>query len=108
MSPPQVYWLGLVMFLANLGLAVGQHDLRKVPNVDIPNVVSVGYSLSQRGTLTVLSPSALEIISPAPDESPVRTRMLVDNPPPTRWRIWAISKSGIVTTSDWRVIDFTN
>jgi len=52
------------------------------------------------------SPSYLKIISPVPDESPVRTRMPYG--PPQRWRIWAISKSGIVATSDWRVIDFTN
>jgi len=54
----QVFWFGLAVFLGSLGLAVEQHDLRKVPNVDIPNVVSVGYSLSQRGALTILVPKA--------------------------------------------------
>lgn len=52
-------------------------------------------------------PSWIQVISPVPDESPVRTRILISNPPPSRWRIWAISKSGIVSTSDWRTLDFT-
>lgn len=27
---------------------------------------------------------------------------------PHRWRVWAISRSGVVSTSEWRTIDFTN
>lgn len=57
----QAYWLGFVVFLANLGLAVQHHDLRDGPNVsnvNVPNVISVGYALSQRGALTVLVPKA--------------------------------------------------
>jgi hypothetical protein len=56
----QVYWLGFVVFLANLGLAVEQHDLRNVPNVEVPSTVSVGQAFLQRGALTVLVPKTSE------------------------------------------------
>jgi hypothetical protein len=54
------------------------------------------------------SPSWIKVISPVPDESSLRMTMPIGNPPPCRCRVWAISKSGIVSTSDWRVIDFKN
>jgi len=54
------------------------------------------------------SPSWIKVISPVPNESSLRTRMLISNPPPLRWRVWAISKSGIISASDWRKIDFTD
>ena len=52
----QAYWLGFMVFLANPGLAVQHHDLRNVPDVEVPSTVSVGQALSGRGTLTVLVP----------------------------------------------------
>ena len=54
------------------------------------------------------SPSWIKVISPIPTDSPLRMWMPFDNAPPQRWRVWAISKSGILSTSDWRKIDFTN
>ena len=54
------------------------------------------------------SPSWIKVISPVPNESSLRTWWPVDSSPPARWRVWAISKSGVVSTSDWRKIDFTN
>lgn len=54
------------------------------------------------------SSSVIKVISPVPNESSLRMRMPYDNLPPLRWRVWAVSKSGIVSTSDWRKIDFTN
>lgn len=55
------------------------------------------------------SQSAIKVVSPVPDESSIRMKMPFGvGKQPHRWRVWAIDKSGNVSTSDWRVIDFTN
>lgn len=55
------------------------------------------------------SQSAIKVVSPIPYESSIRMAMPFGvGKQPHRWRVWAIDKSGIVSTSDWRVIDFTN
>jgi hypothetical protein len=55
------------------------------------------------------SQSAIKVVSPIPYESSIRMEMPFGvGKQPHRWRVWAIDKSGIVSTSDWRVIDFTN
>jgi hypothetical protein len=48
--------LGFVVLLASLGLARVHIDLRDVPNVIVPDRVSVGEAFSQRGVLTVCVP----------------------------------------------------
>jgi hypothetical protein len=55
------------------------------------------------------SASAIKVVSPVPGEAPLRTQMPFGvGRQPHRWRIWAIGRSGTVSTSDWREIDFTN
>jgi hypothetical protein len=55
------------------------------------------------------SQSAIKVVLPIPNESSIRMEMPFGiGKQPHRWRVWAINKSGIVSTSDWRVIDFTN
>jgi hypothetical protein len=108
-GPPEA--VSKVRLLAPLDhVQLGPHSF---PYLEWTQVVPnpAGYVIETQFTplgVEYWSPSALKIISSVPDESSVRTRMPYGNPPPQRWRIWAISKSGIVTTSDWRVIDFTN
>jgi hypothetical protein len=49
------------------------------------------------------------LVSPAPGEAPLRTQMPFGvGQQPHRSRIWAISRGGTISTSDWREIDFTN
>jgi hypothetical protein len=55
------------------------------------------------------SQSAVKVVSPVPYESSIRMEMSFGvGKQLHRWRVWAIDKSGIVSMSDWRVIDFTN
>ena len=55
------------------------------------------------------SPSALKVVSPIPNEFSIHMEMPFGmGKQPHRWRVWAIDKSGNVSTSDWRIIDFTN
>jgi hypothetical protein len=55
------------------------------------------------------SQSAVKVVSLIPYESSIRMEMPFGvGKQPHRWRVWAIYKNGIVSTSDWRVIDFTN
>jgi hypothetical protein len=55
------------------------------------------------------SQSAIKVVSSFPNESSIRMETPFGvGKQPHRWRVWAIDKSGIVSTSDWRVIDFTN
>jgi hypothetical protein len=55
------------------------------------------------------SQSAIKVVWPIPNESSIRMEMPFGaGKQPHRWRVWAIDKSGNISTSDWRVIDFTN
>jgi len=55
------------------------------------------------------SPSRIKIVPPISNESSLRMEIPFGaGAQPHRWRVWAIDKSGTVSTSDWRVIDFTN
>lgn len=53
--------------------------------------------------------SQIKLISPKRGEQMVRVEIPFGvGQQPHRWRIWAISRAGDVSISDWRTIDFTN
>jgi hypothetical protein len=53
-------------------------------------------------------PSWIKIISDISNQSPIRMEAPIGvGQQPHRWRVWAISRSGIVSISDFRVIDYT-
>jgi hypothetical protein len=51
------------------------------------------------------TPSSIILISPAPNEGTLRWEWSYAA---GRWRVWAISKPGTVSISEWREIDFAN
>jgi len=55
------------------------------------------------------SPSVIQVVSPV--SSGPSIRMIApfgSGMQPHHWRVWAISRAGIVSISDWRIVDFTN
>ena len=55
------------------------------------------------------SPSAIMVVSPSRGDSPISVESpLGAGHQPHRWRVWAINGTGVVSTSDWRIVDFTN
>ena len=55
------------------------------------------------------SSSSILPISPSRGESLIRMQIPFGvGQQPHRWRVWAISKTGDVSMSDWRTVDFTN
>jgi len=55
------------------------------------------------------SPSRIRLVSPAHSGPLVSTKIFFGaGHQPHRWRLWAIGGTGVVSTSDWRTIDFTN
>jgi hypothetical protein len=53
--------------------------------------------------------SILVLVSPSRGESLIRTFIpFGGGQQPCRWRVWAISGTGVVSISDWRTVDFTN
>ncbi len=57
----------------------------------------------------IWSESRILLLPPQPGQKSIR----IDTPfgvgvQPHRWRVWAISKAGIISISEWRTIDFTN
>ena len=55
------------------------------------------------------SQPSMKVVSPAANQSSITVPMPFGvGRQPHRWRIWAIDKSGTVSTSDWRIIDFMN
>ncbi len=74
--------------------------------VDTPLATYVVESQISQAEKDSWTPSRLEFVSPISVGPSVRTKApLVAGEQPRRWRVWAISKAGIVSTSDWRVID---
>ena len=54
-------------------------------------------------------PSSIELVPPVSSESSLRVKIPFGvGRQPHRWRVWAISKSGVVSMSEGRIIDFTN
>jgi hypothetical protein len=98
-------------------LAPADHArLERFPRSDIewapvdPNLAAYVIE-SQFGQLRreYWSQSAVKVVWPIPNESSIRMEMPFGaGKQPHRWRVWAIDKSGNISTSDWRVIDFTN
>ena len=69
-------------------------------------VIESQYNQPEREYWT---PSWIKVVPPISKEYSFRMEAPFGvGPQPHRWRVWAISKSGTVSTSDWRVIDFTN
>jgi hypothetical protein len=55
------------------------------------------------------SPSWILVVSPSRGQSLIRMEIPFGiGMQPHRWRVWAISRTGVVSTSDWRTVDFTN
>ena len=54
-------------------------------------------------------PREIRIIHPAPGKASIAiTSPIGAGRQPHRWRIWAIGRTGVLSTSEWRIIDFTN
>lgn len=54
-------------------------------------------------------PSGIELVSPVSVGPSIRMQApFGGGEDPHRWRVWAISKAGIVSTSEWRVMTFTD
>jgi hypothetical protein len=55
------------------------------------------------------SPSWIQVVSPT-HSAPLRGMKIPFGvgQQPHRWRVWAISRNGVVPTSDWRTVDFTD
>lgn len=72
----------------------------------------VGYVVeSQYGQYgrELWSTSRIRVFPPQPGKSSIRIRTPFGvGMQPHRWRVWAISKTGIISTSEWRTIDFRN
>jgi hypothetical protein len=77
--------------------------------VDAPLATYVVESQFSNPRREYWAPSSIKLVSPVSDEPSVRMRAPFGvGMQPHRWRVWAISKAGIVSTSEWRIIDFTN
>ena len=65
------------------------------------NLVNLGANIGHR--------AQSKLFALIPYESSIRMEMPFGaGKQPHRWRVWAIYKNGNISTSDWRVIDFTN
>jgi hypothetical protein len=85
--PPQIEWSTVDAPLATYVVESQFSNPGVVPHwgpswVELVSPISIGPSISM----------------PAPFGGSVQ---------PFRWRVWAIGKNGVVSTSDWRLIDFT-
>jgi Tfp pilus assembly protein PilF len=77
--------------------------------VDAPLATYVVESQSSNGVRRYTGRSSLELVPPASTGPSVSMQApFGGGSQPYRWRVWAIGKNGTVSTSDWRVIDFTN
>ena len=55
------------------------------------------------------SPNWITVVSPTRGKSLIKLEIPFGvGMQPHRWRVWAISGTGVVSTSDWRTVDFTN
>lgn len=91
-------------------------DLEWAPLDQLPAAYVIEYQFGQTGSSAtrpgareLWSPSWIRVVSPTHGEPSIRMKIpFGKGAQPHRWRVWAISGTGIVSTSDWRIIDFTN
>jgi hypothetical protein len=66
------------------------------------------WQMGQPGT-DRWSPREVRIVPPAPGTSSISINSPIGaGRQPHRWRIWAVGRTGVVSTSAWRTIDFQN
>jgi len=76
--------------------------------VDAPLATYVVESQSSNGSRGYSGRSSIELVPPASIGPSISMQApFGGGAQPYRWRVWAIGKNGIVSTSDWRIIDFT-
>jgi len=74
-----------------------------------PVAAYIVESQSGREMVEDWSPSSVQFVSP--DSHGPAIRMIApfgSGMQPHRWRVWAVGRSGVVSISDWRIIDFKN
>ena len=83
-------------------------DLEWAALDQLPAAYVIEYQFGQIGR-ELWSPSWIWVVSPAHD-GPLQSMKIPfgTGVQPHRWRVWAIGGTGVVSTSDWRTIDFTN
>ena len=83
-------------------------ELEWKPLDPLPAAYVVEYQFGQPGE-DWWSPSWITVVPPTRGESLIRLEIPFGvGMQPHRWRVWAISGTGVVSTSDWRTVDFTN
>ena len=83
-------------------------DLEWKPLDPLPAAYVVEYQFGQPGQDS-WSPSWILVVSPSRGESLISMEIPFGvGQQPHRWRVWAISGTGVVSTSDWRTVDFTD
>ena len=82
-------------------------ELEWKPLDPLPAAYVVEWQLGQPGQDPWWAPSFIRVVSPSRGESPIRMWFPGSGRQPHRWRVWAISGTGVVSTSDWRTVDFT-
>ena len=83
-------------------------DLVWAPLDQPPAAYAIEYQMGQPGR-EFWSPSVVTVVSPVHGEHMLSMKIPFGvGRQPHRWRVWAISGTGEVSMSDWRIIDFTN
>jgi hypothetical protein len=83
-------------------------DLEWAPLDQLPAAYVIEYQFGQTGQ-ELWSTSSIRFVSPTHGEPLISMKIPFGvGHQPHRWRVWAISGTGIVSTSDWRTIDFTD
>jgi hypothetical protein len=76
--------------------------------VDAPLATYVVESQPSNGARGYSGRSSIELVPPVSIGPSISMQApFGGGAQPYRWRVWAIGKNGIVSTSDWRIIDFT-
>ena len=83
-------------------------DLEWAALDQLPAAYVIEYQFGQTGR-ELWSPSWIWVVSPT-HGGPLQNMKIPFGigVQPHRWRVWAIGGTGVVSTSDWRTIDFTN
>ena len=83
-------------------------ELEWKPLDPLPAAYVVEHQFGQRARDS-WSTSMILVVSPSRGESLIRLEIPFGvGMQPHRWGVWAISGTGVVSTSDWRTVDFTN